>query len=180
MQTSVDFLVPAEPEQDQQIEIEALEWGKYCETPDGSIIDRAEHGLLGATAQFPELLRPLCQPEDLGISGGQLEEEAQRLFERVSWGTALRPVSVEGKVLPVLYRVGVRSEGGTVFARRRKYSLARYLVDLGRTASPLTLFKAMAPLTGLTKKMAAALAPIRVSAPSPSADELVAEPFLRQ
>lgn len=181
MQTDVDFMAPAQSEQIQQIKIEVLEYGKYCETLNGAIVDHAaEHLLLGATYGFPELLRPWCQPENLGISKGQLEEEAQRLFEKVSWGTALRPVLVEGKILQVLYRVGVRSEGGNVLTRRRKYSLARYLVDPSRTASPLTLFKAMSPLVGLTREMAAALEPIRVSLPSSSLEEATPEPFLQQ
>src|SRR5947209_15302536 len=119
MQTDVAILAPVEPEQGQQIVIEVLEWGKYCATPNGAIVEGAEHEMLGATEHFPDLLIKLCQPEDIGISKGQLEEEAQRLFERVPYGTALRPVLVEGKVLPVFYRVGVRSEGGNVLARRR-------------------------------------------------------------
>lgn len=181
METSVGCVMPdpVETAPGRPVQIEILEWGKYCETPDGAVLNHAEHGTLGVTANFPQLLRRLCQPEDMSVSKGQSEEEAQRLFEKVSWGTALRPVLIEGKVTPVLYRAGVRSEGGTVLARRRKYSLARYLIDPTNLASPLMLFKAMAPLAGLTKAQAASLDPIRMTASGFSPEELSPEPFLK-
>ncbi len=182
MPSSVELApsVPVEASDAQAVQIEILEWGKYCSTENGPVLDQVEHGLLGTTSGFPQSLLAMCQPEDLGISKGQMEEEAQRLFEKVQWGTALRPVVIEGKVWSVLYRIGVRSEGGTVLGRRRKYSLARYLVDLSGAASPLTLFKAMAPLKGLTKEMASSLIPVRAANHAPAEEEVAADPFLRQ
>src|SRR6266567_5903481 len=168
----------AQPSFVPQPRLGVLEWGKFCDRPSGRICSREEeHGVLGASAGFPQELRSLCDPRYLGISKGQFEEEQERLFEHVKYGTAFRPVVVQGGCFSVFYRVGVRAEDPDV-PLARNYTLARYLaVPPGLDISPMAIFRNLAPLAGITTQQASTLQEICLA---PEAGRAASpEPFLK-
>lgn len=159
--------------------IEQLVWGKYCESTDGPIIKGAEHSILGRSVGFPEGLVPLCEPTSLGISKSQFEETEERLFERVPYGTALRPVRVQGRTYAVLFRVGIRSEGGNDRQGRRSYSVGRYLVDPTGRTSPTSMFQQLEPLGGTTREAAASLRALAASPFTSSSSQISNSSFVK-
>lgn len=136
--------------------IEVLEWGKYCERPNGAVIPRAEHMVLGASHGFPEDLRTACNPLSFGIAQDDLEEEREGLFREVPYGTVIRSVTSNGRRGTLCYRVGIRAER-TDARSGRMYSLGKYLLDLSCQVSPRTLWRHLGPLVGLTSDQAKSL-----------------------
>lgn len=171
---------PAEQTPAAPIRLERLEYGKFCETTAGRIENKAEHRLLGWSANFPPELIGLCSPSDIGIGADAF------CFEDLSpaaprHGTVLRPVVVGACVVPLLYRVRTRPEDGEE-GQGRRYTAARYLVDPSRQASPFTLLGAMndPPLSGVTRAdVTPSLSPLAAhTAAEPELDE-EARRFLR-
>src|SRR5205085_844841 len=83
----------AEQSSPASIRLERLEYGKFCETTAGRIENKAEHRLLGWSADFPQELIGLCSPSNIGIGADAF------CFEDISpaaprHGTVLRPVVV--------------------------------------------------------------------------------------
>jgi len=180
MLSDVRTLEPSLSSAERTVCLETLEWGKLCSTPDGSIVAGAEHAVLGTSPGFPQTLAKVCQPDELGVSKSQLEEEAHHLFDQVPYGSGIRPVVAGDRILPIFFRCGVRPEASSPLGRRRNYSLARYLVDPTASTPPFTMFKTMQPLTGLTQEMAARLNPIHATVHNRIPEDLAPEPFLRR
>jgi hypothetical protein len=155
--------------------IEQLEWGKFCQSADGPIIAGADHELLGYSPGFPREVVPLCHPRTLGVAIDSREELQERLFKQVPHGTVFQPLHVGDQRYAVLYRVGVRSEGGSVDHGRRQYSLARFLLSPPKHA-PDHLFALLGRLGGTTRDAAKRLQ----SLPLPErSSQPVSDAFLR-
>lgn len=155
--------------------LDVLEFGVYCQNPDGPIVPGAGYRVLGYSQGFPSALIKICNPKVLDLG----EER-----NRYSSGTVLRPVC-EDRNWSVLYRMGLRSEAGEDAAEHsRQYLLARYLaLEHNLSVSPLDIWRAMEPLRGLTEKEADALCALPIladSAPPAGTPDRFSETFLPQ
>lgn len=158
------------------IRLERLEFGKYCSSLNGPILSGVEHRVLGFSPGFPEALKALCNPRIMGLG-----RAAER---RPAYGTVLRPVHQDGRTFPVIYRVGQRLETGEELndnedVRIRPYVLARYLVDVAGHCAPCMMFRAMEPLKGLTRDLAAQLEVVSLPLQCPAELPVITE-FLQQ
>lgn len=162
---------PREPSASAPPELERLEYGKFCETREGRIENKAEHRLLGWSSGFPTDLVKLCSPARIGISSDAFcFDDASPDAPR--HGTLLRPVvsaAQGGRPLSLLCRVRMRPEDGEG-GRERRYTTARYIVDPAGRAGPLHLLGAMeeTPLWGVTREdVTPRLAPLPAGAAAP-------------
>ena len=125
-------------------------YGKWCATSDGPVLPASEHGALARSQGFPDALAPFCKPSELGVARDELEEKKDRLFEGRPHATVLRPVILGKACLLLMYRLGYRPEGGVDQPHSRGYFLGQYHAVSKLHTSPLNLFRAMRPLSGLT------------------------------
>jgi hypothetical protein len=172
-----------DPVRQKPLEVERLEFGKFCVSPDGPIqsnVDNIpiEYSQLGWSSGFPAELISICYPTSIGI----VREEGEALPRENAHGTVLRPI-VPGsgkKIRPILYRVRSRAEEGEGQSGRR-YTLARYLAASSHDVDPLMMLEAMdsAPLRGITRSEASVISAIDVKAadPQPAA---AGDAFLRE
>src|SRR5437763_14206480 len=97
----LDHLSLPQAGEDQAL-IERLEYGKYCQTHDGSILPGEEHGYLGKSSGFPYWLRKYCDPAQLGVRASVNEP----LWRQAPHSTLLRPVlQTKDTPTPVFYRL---------------------------------------------------------------------------
>lgn len=160
MSKVIDTRLPLNTAQERReeriVRVERLEYGKYCQSHNGPIIEGKEHGHLGFSPQFPKELLPFCLPthELFGVIGKQDE----KISKSVPHGTVLRPLSIGGATRSVMCRVKQLPENPCE-SLRRVYTAARYITGLHGTLSPSTLFEAMelSPIQGLTQEQAGLL-----------------------
>jgi hypothetical protein len=164
------------PGGDQRVEspavLERLEFGKFCVSRDGPILEGAGHTLLGLSPQFPPDLVASCHPDVLGLAPNGASADSEGFLSlKQPYGTVIRPVlstqagSGRQVALRLAYRVGIRSEGGDHNLSRRYYKLGSYLAETCGHLNPLTLVQALPPLQGFVRddkdnKAIAALRPI--------------------
>lgn len=154
--------------------LERVEYGMFCESASGPILRGAEHRILGSTSGFPKSLVERCTPNRLGLSETVEERDRERLIEgQNTHGTVLRPIRIEGRMYPMLYRIGRRKEGGEGAIASRVYIVARYLLDLSGDVGPGQLYEAMSPFAGLTRDEAMSLALVETRHEAKPSDDSV-------
>jgi hypothetical protein len=147
---------------------ERLEYGKLCVSPDGPVVDAADHGLLGATPGFPAEINADCNPRTLGSVRDPNDPEPTPPEARHA--TLLRPVMLRAGPGTVMARVGRRPEQPARPASRPHW-LGRYLFTAEASVSPGSLLGALAsePFAGLSAPQVRELSPLAISTSDPPA-----------
>jgi len=145
------------------LQLERLEYGKYCLSRDGAIEPGIDHLELARTEGFPADVASQCDPEIIGVAHSTDEDP----YAPAPYGTVIRPVRMGNRLLSVMGRVRMRPEDGENGSGRR-YMIARYLVSPDDGPTPEQMLWAMnrQPLIALTRAdVTASVTPVRIAQP---------------